>query len=291
MVDVGTLNTIYPFVSNEVWLGPSIAFYGCLWTGEHLHVEPLTPSYDLTTHWTNEIARNAIASSLDAFNNTIRRLEGYYKTLDSASPVIRTFPYPTSYIDKSGREVKFKYQSRIGEKLVFRALGDGDEDLCVKFTKRYSEEAHQFLADLGYAPQLRAVTSLPSDWTMVVMDFSPFVQLVAPLPQLIIQSRNLIQSKVHDIVQKLHDNGFVHGDVRDVNVLVDPETLTKDDCSVHLIDFDWAGKDQEVRYPARVNTISVRRPEGVSDGELITKSHDMDMVFRLFLTWPFPVCF
>jgi len=252
-------------------------------------VEPLTPTYDLTTHWADEIARNAIASSLDAFKKTIRSLEEYYKTLksaplvDSASPLIRTFPYQTSYRDKDGQEAKFKYQSRIDEKLVFRALGDDGEDLCVKFAKRYSEDVHQFLADLGHAPRLRAVISLPADWFMIVMDFSKFVRLVEVLPRLA-DSKGRLKSKIQDIVQKLHDNNFVHGDIRDVNILVDPETLTGDDCSIYLLDFDWAGNEQEARYPTRVNTISVQRPEGVADGELITKSHDMEMVSRLFMT-------
>lgn len=248
-------------------------------------MEPLTPTYDLTTHWTDEIARNAIASSLDAFKNTVGRLEEYYKSLASAPSVVRTFPYPTSYEDERGQQIKFTYQSRIDEKLVFHASVDGsveNKDLCVKFTKRYSEEAHQFLANLGYAPKLRKVTLLPADWIMVVMDFSQYVRLFDLFPPSV-ESRSFVKSKIHDIIQELHDNGFVHGDIRDANILVDRETLTsKDGCSVHLIDFDWAGKDQEARYPARVNTISVRRPDGVSDGELITKSHDMEMVSILW---------
>jgi serine/threonine protein kinase len=200
-----------------------------------------------------------------------------------APSVVRTFPDPTSYKDKRGQEIKFTYRSRIDEKLVFRASVDGDVEggLCVKFTKRYSENAHRFLANLGYAPQLREVTSLPGGWTMVVMDFSPYAQL-SELLMPSVESPRFVKSKIRDIVQKLHDNGFVHGDIRENNILVEPETLTsKDDCSVHLIDFDWAGKDQEVRYPGRVNTVTVRRPNGVSDGELITKGHDMEMVSLL----------
>jgi serine/threonine protein kinase len=248
-----------------------------------LHVEPLTPTYDLTTHWRDETARNAIASSLDAFKKTISRLEEYYQALPLAPSVDRTFPYPTSYKDKRGQEIKFTYQSRIDERLVFRASVDSDVEngLCVKFTRRYSEEAHQFLADLGYAPQLREVTSLPGGWTMVVMDFSPYTQL-SELFMPSIESPRFVKSKMREIVQRLHDNGFVHADIREKNILVDPKTLTgKDDCSVHLIDFDWAGKDQEVRYPGRVNTVTVRRPNGASDGELITKDHDMEMVSLL----------
>jgi hypothetical protein len=153
-----------------------------------VRVEPLTPTYDLTTHWTDEMARNAIASSLDAFKKAIDSIRKHYETLALAPTLVplvgRTFPYPISYKDEAGQEVKFTYRSRIDDKLVFRASVDGnvEGDLCVKFTKRYSAEAHQFLAKLGHAPQLRGVTSLPGDWTMVVMDFSPHAQLSLILP-------------------------------------------------------------------------------------------------------------
>lgn len=50
--------------------------------------------------------------------------------------------------------------------------------------------------------------------------------------------------------------------------------------SVHLIDFDWAGRVGEARYPMRVNHITVKRPEW--GGELITQQHDIEMVSYLF---------
>ncbi|KAL5495933.1 hypothetical protein ACEPAI_1397 [Sanghuangporus weigelae] len=195
-------------------LGSFLGFYGCLWTGKNIHVEPLTPMHDLTVHWTDEISRNAIASSLDAFKRTIERIEEYYESLlrSPAPAVVHAFPYPTSYKDETGQDIDFTYQSRVEEKLVFVALTvlSPEENLCIKFTRRYSEEAHRLLADLECSPRLRQALA------------------------------------------------------------------------IHLIDFDWAGTYQKVRYPERVNTKTVRRPDGVSRGELITKDHDMAMVDLLF---------
>jgi serine/threonine protein kinase len=270
-------------------LGPSIAFYGCLWTGEKIHLEPLTPGYDLRIHWTDEISRNAIASSLDALKKIISRLERYSQdlatlaTLVTTSSKMRMFPYPTSYEDETKVEIRFTYRSRIDDKLIFRAAVNGsDEDtLCIKFTRRYSEKAHRLLAELGHAPRLRAVSSLPGGWIMIVMDLSrydPLYLLPFP-PRSASESKHVVRSKIRDIVQKLHDNNLVHGDIRDINILVDRKTIiSKDSCAIHLLDFDWAGTEGEVRYPERVNTKSVRRPDGVSDRELITKGHDMAMV-------------
>jgi hypothetical protein len=145
----------------------------------------LTPLYDLTVHWTAEGSRRAIA---DAFLKAIPRLEAHYAKVAATEsipgPLLdyslqdRTYPYKTSYEDENGQHVNFSYRLRIDdEKLVFVAEPDksGDKDLgtlCVKFTRRYSEDAHHFLAQLGYAPRLRAVMRLPGGWIMVVMDKS-----------------------------------------------------------------------------------------------------------------------
>ena len=136
----------------------------------------MTPLYDLTIHWTNEDGRRAIAASLDAFLKAIPRLEAHYAQVASTASIPlpirslqdRAYPYKTSYEDENGRIVNFSYRSRIDEKLVFVAKPDdksGDKGLgtllCVKFTRQYSEDAHRFLAQLGYAPRFRAVMRLP----------------------------------------------------------------------------------------------------------------------------------
>ncbi|KAF8336168.1 hypothetical protein F5887DRAFT_841756, partial [Amanita rubescens] len=151
--------------------------------------------------------------------------------------------------------------------------------LCVKFTRRYSEDAHRLLAQLGYAPRLRAVMRLPGGWIMVVMDYSEYTQLCDPMLQISDDMRHTVKAKVSEVVQKLHDAGFVHGDIRSPNVLVDCRTLTsKDGIKIHFIDFDWAGRQGEAIYPMRVNNVTVRRPEGASDGKPILVEHDIAMV-------------
>ncbi len=83
-----------------------------------------------------------------------------------------------------------------------------------------------------------------------------------------------VRHKVMSVVQILHQEGFVHGDIRESNILIDVESLTSDGVRIHLIDFDWAGPVGEAKYPADINKITVRRPDGVG---LITKQHDIDM--------------
>jgi hypothetical protein len=83
---------------------------------------------------------------------------------------------------------------------------DKDLDtLCIKFTRRYSEDAHRFLAQLGYAPRLRAVMRLPGGWNMVVMDYSEYTQLCDAMLQMSNKLQHTIMAKVSEAVQKLHD--------------------------------------------------------------------------------------
>jgi hypothetical protein len=251
----------------------------------------LTPFYDFTIHWTDESGRQAMAASLDAFLKAIPRLEAHYAQVAAIAPVPfsdpsllnRADPYKTSYEDENGWHINFSYRSRIAEKLVFVAEPNkfSDKDLgtlCVKFTRRYSKEDHRFLAQLGYAPRLRAVMRLPGGWNMVVMDYSEYMQLCDPMLP-IYELQHTIKAKVSEAVQKLHDAGFVHGDIRPPNVLVDCRVPTsKDGIKIHFIDFDWAGRQGEAVYPMRVNTVTVWRPEGASDGKPILVEHGMAIV-------------
>ncbi len=91
-----------------------------------------------------------------------------------------------------------------------------------------------------------------------------------------------VRHKVTSVVRTLHQEGFVHGDIRESNIFIDVESLTSDDVTIHLIDFDWAGPIGEVKYPVDVNKITVRRPDGVEGGGLITERHDIDMTSFLF---------
>jgi hypothetical protein len=60
-----------------------------------------------------------------------------------------------------------------------------------------------------------------------------------------------------------------------MNVMVKKRGL---DGSFLFIDFDWAGKNQQVFYPLFLNTTEVKRPEGADDGEPILSLHDVEML-------------
>jgi len=72
----------------------------------------------------------------------------------------------------------------------------------------------------------------------------------------------------------LHQEGWVHGDIRDSNIMVKKSSPFE---TFQLVDFDWSGRIGEARYPLDVNTTSVKRPDAVAGGELIKAEHDIEM--------------
>ena len=81
-----------------------------------------------------------------------------------------------------------------------------------------------------------------------------------------------VKLKVRKVVEELHAGGFVHGDVRDTNILIDRRSLgDTDDVKIHLIDFDWAGPIGITNYPMGVNRVTIKRPNGAQDWKPITR--------------------
>ena len=84
--------------------------------------------------------------------------------------------------------------------------------------------------------------------------------------------------EVREKVNCLHQEGFVHGDIRTTNVMVDKNGSP----GIMLVDFDWAGVIGEAQYPMNVNNETIKRPYGAYDNELILAQHDIMMIDFMF---------
>jgi hypothetical protein len=129
---------------------------------------------------------------------------------------------------------------------------------------------------MGIAPKLRGFEVIGAGWTMVIMDaldkeYKPFDKMDAVGAT---DTYKLIKERLVD----LHQANFVHGDVRDVNIMIRKDG----EPGIMLVDFDWSGVIGEVRYPMNVNKTQLWRPEHVSDGELIKSDDDIDMLEHIF---------
>ncbi|KAN0133606.1 hypothetical protein V8E53_008594 [Lactarius tabidus] len=263
--------------------GPQISFSGAVWRA-HPHFQVLTPTMPLFYHQTDTNMRESLARYLGAFRKAIKSLEGCYKQLktpellkdlDPEYPDLRVY---RSLDTPSEAQVKFKYVDSIDDKkslFIGKTVKDGDR-ICIKFIRRYSRAVHEECAKMGIAPKLRGFEVIGAGWTMVIMDaldkeYKPFDKMDAVGAT---DTYKLIKERLVD----LHQANFVHGDVRDVNIMIRKDG----EPGIMLVDFDWSGVIGEVRYPMNVNKTQLWRPERVSDGELIKSDDDIDMLEHIF---------
>jgi serine/threonine protein kinase len=232
--------------------------------------------------------RKMTARYISAFASAVKSLKAHYDeplyhqtlTVDGVYPSVRDiFPYPVSFTsDTSGLPHDFIYHSLVkSRKLIFRGeIRDTHEKICIKFVQCYSAQVHKFCASINCAPRLLGFESLHGGWHMVVMEdlndyFDLFGSVLTP------DRVDTVKERLGEVLGQMHQQGFVHGDVRNVNVMITNGPAP----AVMLVDFDWAGRIGDARYPMNVNREDVYRPEGAVDNELILAEHDMSMLAEL----------
>jgi RIO-like serine/threonine protein kinase len=83
------------------------------------------------------------------------------------------------------------------------------------------------------------------------------------------------KDQIKTALKHLHDGGFVFGDLRPPNIMVPDQGG-----DVKLVDFDWAGKHGESRYPALLSS-ALQWPDGVKGLSIMETRHDIDMLEQL----------
>ncbi|CAG8664540.1 9474_t:CDS:2, partial [Paraglomus brasilianum] len=158
-----------------------------------------------------------------AFKIAVQELKEYYEKIlplaHEHNLCNSKFPYINSYYDKWKKSnVAFTWFEQYEDKLIFFAEKEENKDtICIKFTQTYSVEAHKWCSNNGMASEL-----------------NEFKECFPPSEQ--------VKSQIMNIITTLHSQDLVHGDIHGSNILV-----SKDD-GIMLIDFDWSGKEGEVRY-------------------------------------------
>ena len=261
--------------------GAYIGFAGAVYT-DGPNAEVLTTMVPLCVPETEIELRTQAARHFGGFKKAVTLLQQYYthdlpKGLDSKRDP--RYPYKCSYKSlHDSTECGFEYVKAMdGGTLIFMARTEKNERVCVKFSRSYSQEAQSICASMGCAPELRGFERVAGGWYMIVMDYIGEEYGAFGYPSAVLYE--LMKPKLIE----LHQRGYVHGDLRDTNVMVRKEGKP----GVMMIDFEWSGRIGQVRYPMYVNREpELCRPEGAVDGELILAEHDvemLDIMFRLVL--------
>ena len=157
----------------------------------------------------------------------------------------------------------------VGTTVLYRAtFGDSATEVVVKFTGQYGEAAHRLLSDVNLAPKLHWCGPIIGGLTMVVMEHLEGSESIWQMQECL-KPKPVADAVLKDAkgaLKLLHKNGLVFGDFRDTNVVVSKGRG-------FLVDFDWAGKDGEDRYPAALNRSNKWHPEVRAHG-VMRKAHD-----------------
>jgi len=132
--------------------------------GNVVHEQSLSPVEDLSAVFPDcPIRKNLhIVVNRPALKTAIDSLCLYYEVdfpaMNTQPSVVHdsAFPQQTQYVsldDHTKRQ--FTYVSGATAKLVFFGKTDRDEDICIKFVRSYSKDAHLYCASKGCAPALR----------------------------------------------------------------------------------------------------------------------------------------
>lgn len=268
-----------------------MVFAGAVWNVRPV-VQVLSTPVAFHYHSTDTRIQLTTARHMAAFRKALKTLKTYYEDFKDGRVKEHQsrdvlFPYHTAFTsleDQSTQTIRYTKQFEEGGKktrLVFFGTLEGDPtvQICIKFTQRYSKEAHLVCAQLGVAPNLRGFEVLPGGWYMVVMDNLVGYDLLADLPNTERLPRSALEAMEKQL-KELHAQHLVHGDIRDTNVFVNKERTT-----LMIIDFDWSGVEDVVRYPPYVNYNDVQRPKDARDGLFIKAAHDLAMLTVITEAW------
>ncbi|KAJ3499972.1 hypothetical protein NLJ89_g9993 [Agrocybe chaxingu] len=288
------LNSVLPCMIVLIF-GPYVAFAGAAWT-DRPTVQMLSPAIPCHYQDTDIKMEGMLVRHLGALRRAIHALDTYYQEY-SANPSFPlrnpTHPYPTSFTSWDGSAKRFIYLFHMkGRNLFFGRMDDIDGTaICIKFVARYCKEGHEFLAAKGFAPKLHAVERLPGGLYMVVMDdvseeYISLFNLIRDNPDFLSEehlgARNCLSEKVGQCLRQFHQAGFVHGDIRDTNIMVKTLKRGGNDGSFLVVDYDSSGRIKQARYPLNLNTTSVQRPEGATGGAVVEVEHDLEMLDHIW---------
>jgi len=224
--------------------------------------------------------------------------------LASNQPHPRFFPYPTRFqeyrtgLGSTAEYTDFEYLRPLHAaptNTTFLAKDKSSgQNLVIKFVDRYGVDAHQLLADAGMAPRLLYCglmdgrDDVRNAWSRAVGSIKGGGLYIGPTRMVVmeyIEGNSEVEraswpddarEQVEEAVKKLHAAQLVFGDLRGPNIIFSKG-------KAFLIDFDWAGKVNEARYPRNLSR-SLRWPAKAEELEMepILMGHDRFMLDQLF---------
>ncbi|CAG8838437.1 38653_t:CDS:2, partial [Gigaspora margarita] len=263
--------------------GPNISISGAV-CAPFIVCDRLTDIYPLDIITYDNAKADDVARVFLALKNSIHLLKDYYNSVyESREISCNTSPWFPRInkidLEEGTATIKYKEKHSIYRNLwiVEIQTENAQEKGLVKFTQKYSKEAHSTCFELGLAPRLWAVNNLQQGWKIVVMEY---LEEHKPLhtfnSELLSQTENVVKNAV----KLFHDSGYVHGDLRDENIMA---KYKNGEIDIKFVDFDWAGREGEAKYPESLNP-TINWHLDVGWHKLIKREHDNHLVDNIYLS-------
>ncbi|CAJ0643234.1 11509_t:CDS:2 [Entrophospora sp. SA101] len=217
------------------------------------------------------IAENLIVRP-DFFESWINQLTRIFCSLHEA---IKT-------LEKYYSECLLVPEKRLIETLVYLVEENDDTKHIVKFSETYGYDAHSFCAEHQIAPKIIHYSDINSGYKFIVMEYLDGYETINSLfSKVKKEDLKEIKNSIKVAVGLLHDKNFVHGDFQLNNILA---KKVEDRWVIKIIDFEWAGPEEKIRYPYVTMNPKIKWHNEVKPGNLIRKSHDIHLLDEGFIT-------
>ena len=162
------------------------------------------------------------------------------------------------------------------KKMVFEGKLNSTTVMVKICMDKYGEAVHHAMAAKDHSPHLIDCLKVTDDTFLVVMEkfdsemLDVYMGSVLPCERK--SKKRMIEQQLRNILSFMHRKGYVHGDLREPNILVSGKSEIK----LKIVDFNWAGKAGEVKYPWDLNTDAFK--SSAKPGQKILMEHDSEQV-------------
>ncbi|KAG5637635.1 hypothetical protein H0H81_003860 [Sphagnurus paluster] len=260
-------------------VGSDVTFYAIITIGHQYRVVPLTSTLSCLPEANDGEDRKKLYSAFAAASVLLTFIqEDGARYAKSPPPRIpdHTHSYPAvTELQRYGSAGAVRFQitelrpDEQSHRLLYLARTDDGREIIVKFTQRYCIELHDFCASRKLSPEILGFERLPGGWYAIAMEYLPSAAFLTPNKEGLRQHGQRWFAEMRGLVESFHAAGFVHGDLREVNIICAGDRAL-------LIDFDWGGKAGEVSYPFRLSKLNPELLLGRSSTETtITVADDL----------------
>ena len=218
-------------------VGPQLTISGAVY-GRYVFIDKLIDPVELVMQH-NEEAIFKIARIFKALGEAIKEIQGYY----TGEGTVITQPRFPAY--QSFNQCLIHYNKAIkphtyeGILTYYSNMEQVNVHVIIKFVKRYSHEAHQFMHSKGYAPKLifHAEGVNGTRYKAIVTEKIDFSHYGYQL------SKEFARGKFIEAVTTLYNGGYCHGN------LLPKHIVYANTGRIYILNYEWAIKQDDKEYP------------------------------------------